>query len=152
MRMLTVVMIMFGAACGGASTGEPLAPNKMSGEIETKTDTPEQPENPSTAPNATSPDASAASSQDSDQIIRHYAIEGDPVDQATYEALFNRLKVDATPYSGETVENPDGSYGGGGEVFHARDGDILYRYEFHTYPRDDGKVGESYMLFRETAP
>ena len=136
---------MFGAGCGGASTAEPSAPKDMGEEMEKNTKTPEV---PSTTPEGTSPDAS----QGSDQIIRHYAIEGEPVDQATYEALFSRLKVDASPHSGETVENPDGSYGGGGEVYHAHDGDILYRYEFHTYSRPDGKVGESYMLSRETTP
>lgn len=140
-------MVVFGAGCGGASTSQPAAPSDMSEEMEKK-DNAVEPEDSSAA----SPDAVATPSSDTDQVIRQYSIEGEPVDQATYKALFDRLVVDATPYSGETVENPDGSFGGAGEVYHARDGDILYRYEFHTYPREDGKVGESYMVSREDTP
>lgn len=78
-----------------------------------------------------------------------YAIDGVGVDEATFNALFERLDVDDEPYEGESVVEPDGSYGGAGESFHAREGNVSYRYECHTYPREDGREGQSRLLFRE---
>lgn len=86
---------------------------------------------------------------DSDGPVIAYAIDGNIVDEATFNALFERLEVDEQSFGGETVVEPDGSYGGAGQLFHARDGDVSYRYEFHTHPRDDEREGQSRMLFRE---
>lgn len=85
----------------------------------------------------------------SDGPVIAYAIDGNSVDEATFSALFDRLLVEEQAYEGESVEEPDGSYGGAGQLFHALDGDVPYRYEFHTYPRDDEREGQSRMLFRE---
>lgn len=78
-----------------------------------------------------------------------FAIDGESVDEETFNALFDRLDVDQRAYEGESVVQPDGSYGGAGQSFHARDGDVSYRYEHHTHPRDDGREGVSRLLFRE---
>ena len=143
-------MVVLISACGGTGkkdSTEPLGGNEAMNE---------QPANghlPDDAP-ASPADATPSSPETgvNDSVVRYYAIDGKPVDQATFESLFGRLEVEEIADSGETVVNPDGSYGGAGETFHARDGDVAYRYEFHTYPRDDGRVGESRLLFREDPP
>ena len=133
------VLLLLALGCGSqAATAPANSPNDPS------TDEPVQPAEPMTEPSAPTDPATA----DQGPVV-HYAIDGAPVDEATFNALFERLDVDDQAYTGETVENPDGSYGGAGQYFHAREGEVSYRYEFHTHPRDDGRVGESRMLFRE---
>ncbi len=138
--MRVAVLTLFALGCGGAGQTAPAQPVN------------DKSQQDQVAPTQASADASApTATAEEDSVVRSYAIDGATVDKATFDALFSRLDVDETPFEGETVVNPDGSYGGAGEMFHASEGDAKYRYEFHTYPVDEDRVGESYMLIRETA-
>ncbi|MBW2461710.1 MAG: hypothetical protein JRH11_08685 [Deltaproteobacteria bacterium] len=83
------------------------------------------------------------------QIPVRYFIEGDEVDESTFVALFDRLEVDEQPIESETVENPDGSYGGSGATYVAREGEVRYRYDSVSFRDEAGVVTESRSLSRD---
>lgn len=76
-----------------------------------------------------------------------YFIEDDEVDQATFEALFSRLTIDEEPLEAETVENEDGSYGGNGATYGAREGETEYRYRVTSFVEGD-EASESRSIRR----
>lgn len=75
-----------------------------------------------------------------------YFLEGVEVDASAFAELFRRLVVDPEALEAETVENPDGSYGGSGATYLARDGEAEYRYEVVTFRGEAGDVSESRAL------
>ncbi|RLB54699.1 MAG: hypothetical protein DRJ42_08370 [Deltaproteobacteria bacterium] len=83
------------------------------------------------------------------QIPTRYFIDGDEVDETTFAALFDRLEVDEEPTESETVENPDGSYGGSGATYVAREGEVRYRYDSVSSRDEAGTVTESRSLSRD---
>lgn len=79
-------------------------------------------------------------------IPTSYFIEGEEVDQTTFEAQLAQLTVEAEPIEAETVENEDGSYGGSGATYVARDGDEEWLYSVVSFNEMDGSVRESRSL------
>ena len=142
MRMCLVILLAMG--CGSPQSNvEPLERGQRAPATEPAEPAAAEPAEP------TEPTRGPVEPGDSNGPVIAYAIDGTLVDEATFNALFERLDVDDEAYEGETVVEPDGSYGGAGESFHARDGDVSYRYDFSTYPRADGREGQGRMLTRE---
>ena len=136
-RLLPFVLV----ACGATSETPQTAPQPASVRPAESAPDPEEPTHDPEQPTQ-DPEQAAA-------VLVH-EIDGQRVDAATFDALFSRLTLDPTPYEGETVVNADGSYGGASELYHARVGAVVYRYEFHTYRTESGGLGESRRLIRES--
>lgn len=146
-----VLLLLVAIGCGSPqSNGEPSEPMLLAPVNEPAAPSePSEPAEPTEPSEPSEPTGGTVEPDDSSGPVIAYSIDGNAVDEATFNALFERLDVDEAAYQGESVVRPDGSYGGAGQSFHARDGDVSYRYEFHTHPREDGRAGQSRMLTRE---